>query len=380
MPFLSLHDVNKVYSGGVQAVYDFNLDIEAGEFVVLVGSSGCGKSTTLRMIAGLESISSGDMFLQDRRVNDLSPSERGVAMVFQDYALYGNMTVYQNIGFSLTVRHKKSDYIHERVMEVSQTVALREYLNRYPRALSGGQKQRVAMGRAIARGAEVLLMDEPLSNLDAKLRQQTRKELAMLHRELRPTVVYVTHDHTEAMTLATRMVVMNDGRIQQIGTPHDIYFTPANVYTATFIGMPSMNLIHGLVDNGRFVSLSKTGQADFMLPLTAAQQGALAGRKELILGIRPENVGVELGAPEGDKSAVRLDARLDAVRLDAVVESLELLGFEYNLTLTAGEQTLGGKIAAGQEIKPKTKVKVVPNMEKAHFFDEKTGNRIIVQH
>jgi multiple sugar transport system ATP-binding protein len=292
MAYLSLQNINKIFSGNIHIVFDFNLDVDEGEFIVLVGPSGCGKSTVMRMIAGLEGISSGDMVLQGKRINDLAPSDRNVAMVFQDYALYGNMTVYHNIGFSLTIRGEKQDKIHEKVMEVSKTVGLFEYLNRFPKALSGGQKQRVAMGRSIAKEAKILLMDEPLSNLDAKLRQQTRKELAMLHHELHPTVLYVTHDQIEAMTMATRIVVMKEGRIQQIGTPNEIYHYPANMFTASFIGAPTINFISGAIKENWFIRFDKEQKPlitfdilPTLLKTTSAYQDG-----GIILGVRPETM------------------------------------------------------------------------------------------
>ena len=248
--FLSLKHINKIYDNHVQAVFDFNLDVAKHEFIVLVGPSGCGKSTTLRMIAGLEEITSGDLYIDGIYANQLPPKDRNIGMVFQSYALYPHMTVYENMAFALKVNHVKKDEIEKRVLNAAKILQITDYLNRKPNALSGGQCQRVALGRAIVRDAKVFLMDEPLSNLDAKLRVQMRSEILKLHKALDTTTIYVTHDQTEAMTMASRIVVMNKGYVQQIGTPEEIYSHPANIFVATFIGSPAMNIIKTkLVDN-----------------------------------------------------------------------------------------------------------------------------------
>ena len=244
---MSLKDVNKIYPSGVHAVYDFNIDIEQGEFIVFCGPSGCGKSTTLRMIAGLEDITSGDLVINGRRCNDLAPRDRDIAMVFQNYALYAHMTVYHNLAFSLMIRKMDKDEIHRRVMEAADVLGLIPYLNRKPKQLSGGQRQRVAVGRAIVRNPIVYLLDEPLSNLDAKLRASMRKELASLHYKLHKTFIYVTHDQIEALTLASRIVVMKDGYVQQIATPKEMFDNPYNTFVAGFIGTPPMNFYHGVI-------------------------------------------------------------------------------------------------------------------------------------
>ena len=241
--FISLKHINKIYDNHIQAVFDFNLDIKKHEFIVLVGPSGCGKSTTLRMIAGLEEITSGDLYIDGVYANQLPPKERNIGMVFQSYALYPHMTVYENMAFALKVNHVKKDEIEKRVLNAAKILQITDYLNRKPNALSGGQCQRVALGRAIVRDAKVFLMDEPLSNLDAKLRVQMRSEIVKLHKALDTTTIYVTHDQTEAMTMATRIVVMNKGYAQQIGTPEEIYSHPKNIFVATFIGSPAMNII-----------------------------------------------------------------------------------------------------------------------------------------
>src|SRR5690554_2874628 len=247
MATLKFKDINKIYPNGVQAVFDFNLNIRDCEFIVLVGPSGCGKSRTLRMVAGLEEITSGELYIDDLLVNDVAPKDRNIAMVFQSYALYPHMSVYDNMAFGLKIRKMPKNEIDKRVKEAAEILGLLPYLDRKPRALSGGQRQRVALGRAIVRDAKVFLMDEPLSNLDAKLRVQTRGELIKLHDSLKTTTLYVTHDQIEAMTMATRIVVMKDGYIQQVGTPKDIYDYPNNVFVGGFIGTPPMNFIEGRV-------------------------------------------------------------------------------------------------------------------------------------
>ncbi|MCL2443577.1 MAG: ATP-binding cassette domain-containing protein [Treponema sp.] len=376
MSFLSLKNINKIYPGDVQAVFDFSLDAEEGEFIILVGPSGCGKSTVLRMIAGLEEISSGDMFLEEKRVNDQSPSDRKIAMVFQDYALYGNMTVYQNIGFSLTVQGKSSQAVHDRVMDVSKTVELYDYLNRLPRALSGGQRQRVAMGRSLAKHARVLLMDEPLSNLDAKLRQQTRRELSILHNKLKPTIVYVTHDQIEAMTLASRIVVMNEGRIQQVGSPYEIYHWPENIFTASFIGSPPINLIKGSIKDNMFTGINDKNETVFQcrVPLNIISsektdkisETDIINNENIVMGLRAETVRFF----DNDKISD------DDYIFDAVVDTLEFLGAEYYASLNLNGIILTSRIPASAEIKLGQKIKAVFNINKAHFFDEVTGLRL----
>ena len=251
--FVSLQHINKIYPNHVQAVYDFNLDIMHNEFIVLVGPSGCGKSTTLRMIAGLEEITYGDLYIDGEYSNDLEPKDRNIAMVFQNYALYPHLNVYDNLAFGLKMRHTPREEVEKRVYEAARILDLTDYLDRKPNALSGGQCQRVALGRAIVRNSNLFLMDEPLSNLDAKLRVQMRSEIVRLHNELKTTTIYVTHDQTEAMTMANRIVVMKDGYIQQIGTPREIYNNPANTFVATFIGSPAMNIFDAKYDNGKLL-------------------------------------------------------------------------------------------------------------------------------
>lgn len=287
MAHLVLKDINKIYPNGFHAVHDFNLEIEKGEFIVFVGSSGCGKSTTLRMIAGLEEISKGEFIIDGQVVNQKSPRDRGIAMVFQSYALYPHMTVYDNLAFGLTLQGADDDMIEEKVQKTAKILGLTDYLSRYPRALSGGQRQRVAVGRAIIRKVDVFLMDEPLSNLDAKQRVTMRSEITQIHRETGATTIYVTHDQTEAMTMADRIVVMRNGYIQQVGTPHDLYFYPENLFVAGFIGEPPMNFFEGELKDGTF-SFNDT-KIDATKTMSAENIRKFDG-KRVVLGFRPEAV------------------------------------------------------------------------------------------
>ena len=286
MASLSLRNLNKIYDNNVQAVFDFNLDVKDGELIVLVGPSGCGKSTTLRMVAGLEDISSGQLIIDGKDVTAMPPKERDIAMVFQNYALYAHMTVYENMAFSLTLLHEDPNLIHEKVMAAAEILGLTDQLNKKPKQLSGGQRQRVAMGRAIVRTPKVFLFDEPLSNLDAKLRGATRREILLLHKRLGATMLYVTHDQTEALTLADRIVCMSMGYVQQIGTPLELYDTPANVFVASFIGLPPMNFFDARVEGN---SLVLDGGA---VPLSMDEAKLLApyNGKVITLGVRPENI------------------------------------------------------------------------------------------
>ncbi|MCD7729552.1 MAG: sn-glycerol-3-phosphate ABC transporter ATP-binding protein UgpC [Clostridia bacterium] len=286
MPDVSIQHVDKIYDGNVQAVFDFNLDIKDGELIVLVGPSGCGKSTTLRMVAGLEDISNGNLIIDGKDCTRLPPKDRDIAMVFQNYALYGHMTIYENMAFSLTLRKENKEVIHRKVMAAAEILDLKTQLNKKPRQLSGGQRQRVAMGRAIVRNPKVFLFDEPLSNLDAQLRGSMRREIMLLHKRLNATIMYVTHDQTEALTLADRIVCMSMGHVQQIGKPIELYDYPANTFVATFIGLPPMNMIEGKIQGGKFVS------EWFEYPLTPEQATLLVEYegKDVIFGVRPENV------------------------------------------------------------------------------------------
>ena len=286
MASLSLRNLNKIYDNNVQAVFNFNLDVKDGELIVLVGPSGCGKSTTLRMVAGLEDISSGQLIIDGKDVTAMPPKERDIAMVFQNYALYAHMTVYENMAFSLTLMREDPNVIHEKVMAAAEILGLTDQLNKKPKQLSGGQRQRVAMGRAIVRTPKVFLFDEPLSNLDAKLRGATRREILLLHKRLGATMLYVTHDQTEALTLADRIVCMSMGYVQQIGTPLELYDTPANVFVASFIGLPPMNFFDATVQNDRLILDGGS------VPLSASEAKLLApyNGKNITLGVRPENI------------------------------------------------------------------------------------------
>ena len=317
MAYLTLKDINKIYPNGYHAVHNFNLEIDKGEFIVFVGPSGCGKSTTLRMIAGLEDISNGEFLINGRRANELGPREREVAMVFQSYALYPQMTVFDNIAFGLTLQGVDEEVIEEKVKKTAAILGLTEYLDRLPRALSGGQRQRVAIGRAIIRKVGVFLMDEPLSNLDAKQRVTMRSEIAQIHRETGATTIYVTHDQTEAMTLADRIVVMKDGYVQQIGTPYELYHKPVNVFVAGFIGEPPMNFVRGTVRGGAL----PFGISTLDLSLKLGDRVRDYEGKELVLGFRPE--AVVLGAAE------------NAYQVAAEVELTEMLGDNTNVYITA---------------------------------------------
>jgi multiple sugar transport system ATP-binding protein len=290
MATLKLENLKKVYDGGVVAVHDFNIDIKDGEFIVLVGPSGCGKSTTLRMVAGLEDISDGKLMIGDKDCTNLPAKDRDIAMVFQNYALYANMTVYENMAFSLTLRKDNPEEIHKKVMSAAEILGLTQQLNKKPRELSGGQRQRVAMGRAIVRNPKVFLFDEPLSNLDAKLRNSMRREIKLLHHRLGTTMIYVTHDQTEALTLADRIVVMSMGRVQQIGTPYEVYHKPANAFVGYFIGNPSMNFLEGKVEGNQFI-----GKDGFVYDFDESEIEKLASHdgKSVLMATRPEAITLD---------------------------------------------------------------------------------------
>ena len=375
MATVELKNINKIYDNNVQAVFDFNLKIKDREFIVFVGPSGCGKTTTLRMVAGLEEITSGQLLIDDEVMNDVAPKDRNIAMVFQSYALYPHMTVYDNMAFGLKLRKFSRDEIDRRVQNAAEKLGLKPYLDRKPAALSGGQRQRVALGRAIVRDAKVFLMDEPLSNLDAKLRVQMRSELIKIHESLGTTTIYVTHDHIEAMTMASRIVVMKDGWIQQIGAPKDIYDNPANVFVGGFIGTPPMNFINGRVgEDGIF----ECGNQKFGVVRLAVPEKQLALLKEknfidkdIILGIRPEAV---------------FDSEEDMEKypqwvVERKVDVSELLGAESQITVKlpgtdrAG-QNLTAKVPARVDVHMGDTIRLALNMNKCHFFDPETQVRI----
>ena len=324
MATVSLKGIKKIYDNKVTAVHDFNLEIADKEFIVLVGPSGCGKSTTLRMVAGLEDISEGDLLIDGKRMNDVEPKDRDIAMVFQNYALYPHMTVYENMAFALKLRKVPKDEIDKKVREAAEILDITQYLDRKPKALSGGQRQRVAIGRAIVRNPRVFLMDEPLSNLDAKLRNQMRAEIIKLHQRIDTTFIYVTHDQTEAMTLGDRIVIMKDGFIQQIGTPQQVFDHPANIFVAGFIGMPQMNFFDGqlVADGGRY----SIKVLDATMELSPEAQARLKANgvpsKPVTIGIRPEHVSFCEGA--------------GAHCLTGTVDVSEMMGSEIHLHVTAG--------------------------------------------
>ena len=355
--YVSLRHIDKIYDNKVQAVFDFNLDIQKQEFIVLVGPSGCGKSTTLRMIAGLEEISGGELYIDHVLSNDLAPKNRNIAMVFQNYALYPHMTVYDNLAFGLKMTHVPKDEIVERVLNAAKILGLEELLDRKPKALSGGQRQRVALGRAIVRNAKVFLMDEPLSNLDAKLRVQMRAEIIKLHDELKATTIYVTHDQTEAMTMASRIVVMNKGYIQQIGTPIEVYNKPANTFVASFIGAPAMNLLNVTYKDG--VITFSDGNT-LTLPKHYLEEKDLP--EEFILGIRPENIKTTF---KEDKDSYPVE-----------IQVAELLGREYYVHTLFGGIDLVSNTEVNEKLSMHDNCFIKIDKEKLHFFNKDTQMRI----
>ncbi|WP_105616843.1 ABC transporter ATP-binding protein [Vallitalea okinawensis] len=363
MASLNLKGIKKVYPGGVTAVQDFNLDIEDKEFIIFVGPSGCGKSTTLRMIAGLEEITDGELWIGDKLMNDVAPKDRDIAMVFQNYALYPHMTVYDNMAFGLKLRKTPKPEIEKRVREAAKILDIEHLLDRKPKALSGGQRQRVAMGRAIVREPKVFLMDEPLSNLDAKLRVQMRIEISKLHQRLQTTIIYVTHDQVEAMTLGTRIVVMKDGIMQQVDTPTSLYDSPSNLFVAGFIGSPQMNFIDAVVkEKGSDIALA-FGKNEVRLTADRAKLIKDKGYvgKEIIFGIRPEDMHEFEGA-SGDQ--------YDFV--DAEVNVTEMLGAELNLYTTVEGFDVTAKVNPRAKIGAGDKIKLGCDINRIHLFDKDT--------
>ena len=440
MATLKFVNINKIYDNNVQAVFDFNLEVQDKEFIVFVGPSGCGKSTTLRMVAGLEEITSGDFYIDDKLVNNLEPKDRDIAMVFQNYALYPHMTVYENMAFSLKLKKIPRDEIARRVEEAANILGLSQYLNRKPKALSGGQRQRVALGRAIVRHPKVFLMDEPLSNLDAKLRVQMRTEIAKIHKKVGATTIYVTHDQTEAMTMASRIVVMKDGYVQQIGTPREVYNMPANVFVGGFIGSPAMNFFKGKLSKNSFIITDENNQEtkivldkekvkmlnDFIkdkeikinqtfeenlnslkneyeeernklvnqnIPqehkkqleareknienldvkyqeekdnLTNEHDLQLKNLHEIILGVRPEDVYIEND----------INNKNPGTTINIECDVAELLGHETIVYGYIGGQRVVIKTSSANEINQGDKLIYQFDMNKVHFFDPTTTNRI----
>ena len=389
---IELKHVKKIYDkNGIEVVKDFNLTIQDKEFIVFVGPSGCGKSTTLRMIAGLEDITGGTISFDGKVINDIPAGDRNIAMVFQSYALYPNMTVYKNMEFplklkktssvgedgkwsfalwrknhSLTARKKAKAQRKQKIMEVSNMLGLDEYLKRKPKALSGGQRQRVAVGREIVRDCNLFLFDEPLSNLDAKLRVQMRTEITNLHQQLQKTFIYVTHDQVEAMTMATRIVIMYNGIVQQVGTPKEVYDFPENTFVAGFIGTPAMNFIKGFITSDGYFETHNEEETNVHILIPNDKYQVLKEKgyvdKEVILGIRPENILQE--------------EHLKETEVDLPVENAELLGFEYNLIGHIGNSQVISRIVANNIIRNGDVVKLYFDMNKCHFFDIDTTNRI----
>ncbi len=370
MASLNLKGIYKKYAGGVTAVSDFTLDIEDKEFVVLVGPSGCGKSTTLRMIAGLEEISEGELYIGDKLVNDVAPKDRDIAMVFQNYALYPHMTVFDNMAFGLKLRKMPKAEIKKRVEEAARVLDIEHLLDRKPKALSGGQRQRVALGRAIVREPKVFLMDEPLSNLDAKLRGQMRTEISKLHKRLQTTFIYVTHDQIEAMTMGTRIVVMKDGFIQQIDSPQVLYEKPVNVFVAGFMGSPPMNFIDAVLDKAADGGLQLTfGSTTVQLPEAKAKEleGSEYIGKTVIMGIRPENIHDE---------AIMASLTPDC-SVSAHVDVTEMMGAETYLYVTIEGTPFVVRVNPRTTAKAGDDISLILEGNKIHLFDKETEMAIL---
>jgi ABC-type sugar transport systems, ATPase components len=376
MSSVTLKNIYKRYAGGVVAVSDFCLDIEDKEFIILVGPSGCGKSTTLRMIAGLEEISDGELFIDNKKVNDVPPKERDIAMVFQNYALYPHMTVFENMSFGLKIRKMPKEEIRRRVNEAARILEIEHLLDRKPAALSGGQRQRVALGRAIVRNPKVFLLDEPLSNLDAKLRTAMRSELSKLHKRLETTFIYVTHDQTEAMTMGTRIVVLKDGFIQQVAPPQELFEKPCNLFVATFIGTPQMNVCEALVTDENGVTYLEFGNQDengnfparIALPEHSGRKSELleyAGKK-VIFGIRPNDVHNEQQYLDANPACV----------VECDLDLTEMLGAETNLYVKIGNTNFTAVVDTRTTIDMNNKVKLHFDTDNVHLFDSDTEQRI----
>ena len=366
MSTVTLKGVKKIYDNAVTAVHSFDLDIADKEFIVLVGPSGCGKSTTLRMVAGLEEISEGELHIDNKLCNDVEPKDRDIAMVFQSYALYPHMTVYENMAFSLKLKKVPKDEIDRKVKEAAEILDITQYLDRKPKALSGGQRQRVAIGRAIVREPKVFLMDEPLSNLDAKLRNQMRAEIIKLRQKINTTFIYVTHDQTEAMTLGDRIVIMKDGFIQQIGTPQEVFDHPINIFVAGFIGTPQMNFFDAKLSGGGAQVLGLN------IPLSDATKSALGGAdgKEVILGIRPEHIRFTTESGEGI--------------VNGTVEVSEMMGSEYYLHVNCGGKDVVVRVPTADlpdslrgGIRYGTQMNFVFRPDSIHLFDKATEKNLI---
>ena len=372
MASVTLKNVYKIYSGGVTAVTDFCLDIEDKEFIILVGPSGCGKSTTLRMIAGLEEISKGELYIGDQLANDVAPKDRDIAMVFQNYALYPHMTVYDNMAFGLKLRKTPKDEIKRRVEEAARILDISHLLDRKPKALSGGQRQRVALGRAIVRDPKVFLLDEPLSNLDAKLRAQMRTEIAKLHKRLGTTFIYVTHDQTEAMTMGDRIVVMKDGFIQQVDTPQNLYTKPTNMFVAGFMGSPQMNFIDAKMveKDGRYVVAFGDENNTYEVAIPESKKvdelSEYVG-KDVVLGVRPESLKDE---------EMFISAASTGI-IDCNVEVTELMGAETYLYLTCAGVNLTARVSPRSTVRAGDTIKMAIDVNNIHVFDKETEKVIL---
>lgn len=361
MSIIRFVKINKYYEDGFHAVKDFNLDIQENEFIVIVGPSGCGKSTLLRMIAGLEDISSGDLFIRHQHMNDVAPKDRNIAMVFQNYALYPHMSVYDNLKFGLKMKKVDKLVIDKRIHKAAKLLGLEDYLDKKPKFLSGGQRQRVALGRAMVKETELFLMDEPLSNLDAKLRVQMRSEIIKLHKRMGTSTLYVTHDQTEAMTMASRIVIMKDGMIQQIGTPKEIYNSPANRFVASFIGSPPMNFFVGKVIEGGFQVGKQVMKLSNEIINRIRKVGYL--NTEILLGVRPEDIILQ---ETEDKNTA----------FQSILDMQELIGAEslFHSNINGNEFII--KYNSDKNIKPGSSANFALNENKIHFFKIKTGERI----
>lgn len=370
MASLSLRHIYKIYPGNVTAVKDVNVEIQDKEFIVLVGPSGCGKSTTLRMVAGLEEISKGELYIGDRLVNDIAPKDRDIAMVFQNYALYPHMTVYDNMAFGLKLRKVPKDEIDRKVKEAAKILDLSHLLERKPKAMSGGQRQRVAMGRAIVRNPKVFLLDEPLSNLDAKLRAQMRTEISKLHKKLGTTFIYVTHDQTEAMTLGDRIVVMKDGIIQQIDTPQNLYERPGNKFVAGFLGSPQMNFIDAVLRKTANDYFVEFGTAKYQVRIPASKMDPKLASyvdKEVVLGIRPEAIH--------DDEMFLSSASTGIAEAD--VEITEMMGAENFLYLNCAGVSITARVDPRSTSKSGDRIKIALDPNRIHLFDKETEVTII---
>lgn len=371
MASVTLKNVYKVYQGGVTAVSDFNLDIADKEFIVLVGPSGCGKSTTLRMVAGLEEITEGELYIGDKLMNDVAPKDRDIAMVFQNYALYPHMTVYDNMAFGLKLRKTPKAEIDRRVKEAARILDIEHLLNRKPKALSGGQRQRVALGRAIVREPKVFLMDEPLSNLDAKLRVQMRTEITKLHNRLQTTFIYVTHDQTEAMTMGTRIVVMKDGFVQQVDSPQNLYDHPVNLFVAGFIGSPQMNFIDVTLTKEGDSVYAVFGENKIRVPegkIKNLKDASYIG-KEVIMGIRPEDLHDE---------EIFLQSAADST-IKAYVDVVELMGSETYLYLNVAGTNITARVDPRSTARTGDTIRIALDPNRLHFFDKDTEETLLVR-